>query len=493
MPGSGSDPLARALRELDEVLLEVRGEKFIPSSQVVFIRYSTETKKTTLHTKDNQAHETRRSVDRLERHLPGRFLRVGRFYLVNLDEVHEVSGREGDFRLHFRHNQLDIPVSSKYEKNLRQALGVHTLEHLTPFNPFDKFLRQHELIDFGARELPGLDRTDEAAKEAFRHRWDIKGFSFEQIRRYFKQVSTEKIDTVRLIRNLIWQKYRWIVWGIDEKFRGDIRTLWYQVEAALEHHPELIGQVSAESYYEGLNYLIVQKRIFKYRDIGFIDDRSDYRKIGEKRPAFLLASEKIGHFYRLEEMAEPYGITVVCTKGQVPHITIEYLAEELAAAGVELARVTPEIFMVTDFDWAGKSIGENFAAGLVEDTPIEAVHFHPLVKLEHFTDQEIVRARTPGARFTRQEGRDVPYEETTQEDLAAAKKWFEGVGDPRLLDWRDIGGQKVYTIWKVSVDALPWRKVEAVFHEQIQAVLGAGPPPAEGGHPARPGRRQPSD
>ncbi len=473
MPASESDPIARALRGLDEVLLEVRGEKFIPSSQVVFIRYDTATKTTYVHTKDNQAHPIKRTLNQLGRLLPGWFLRVGGFYLVNLDQVHEISGKEGDIRLHFKHSAIAVPVSRGYELGLKRALDVYTLEHLTPFNPFDKFLRQHELIDFGSREVAAVDRTSEPAKEAFRHRWDIKAFPFEQILRYFKQVTTDRVDTVRLIRNLIWQKYRWIVWGIDEKFSGDIRSLWYQVEAALEHHPELVGQASAESFYAGLNYLIIQSRIFKYRDIGFHDERAKYRQIGTKRPGILLLSEKIGHFYRIEEMAAPYEITFGCTKGEVPHITIEYLADELAAAGVDLVNSTLAIFAVTDFDWAGKSIAENIVEFLKEDAGVRQIEFKQLMRLEYFTDQEIERSRTPLVLYIRKDGMDVPYdEETTQEEVDRAKAWFETVGDPRLFSERVIGDRKVYTIWKLSSDAVPWRKIEAVFHEKMKELLG---------------------
>lgn len=473
MPASESDPIARALRGLDEVLLEARGEKFIPSGQVVFIRYDTATKTVDVHTKDNQVHAIKRSLNQLERLLPGWFLRVGRFYLVNLDQVHEVSGKEKDIRLHFKHSTIVVPVSSDYELGLKRALGVYTLEHLTPFNPFDKFLRQHGLIDFGSREVAAVDRTSEDAKEAFRQRWDIKAFSLEQILHYFKQVTTDQVDTVRLIRNLIWQKYRWIVWGIDEKFSGDIRSLWYQVEAALEHHPELAGQVNAESFYAGLNYLIIQNRIFKYRDIGFHDERSKYRQIGAKRPGILLLSEKIGHFYRIEEMAAPYEITFGCTKGEVPHITIEYLADELAAAGVDLANASLVIFAVTDFDWAGKSIAENIVKFLKSDAGIRQIELHQLMRLEYFTDQEIERGRTPLVLYIRKDGRDVPYdEETTQEEVDRAKAWFETVGDPRLFSERLIGDRKVYTIWKLSSDAVPWRKMAAVFQEKMNALVG---------------------
>lgn len=490
MPGSGSDPIARALRGLDEVLIETRERKFIPSGQVVFARYDAKTKSAYLHTKDNQVHAVARTIGELERGLPGCFLKVGRFYLVNLDEVHEISGKKSDIRLHFKRSPVDVPVSSKYELSLKRALGLYTLEHLTPYNPFDKFLRQHELIDFGSREVAEVDRTSEPAKEAFRLRWDIKAFPFAQILRYFKQVTTDKVDTVRLIRNLIWQKYRWIVWRIDEKFSGDIRTLWYQVEAALGHHPELAGEVNAENYYAGINYLIVQKRIFKYRDIGFHDERARYRHIGKKRPGILLLSEKIGHVYRLEEMAEPYGITYGCTKGEIPHITIEYLADELAAAGVDLANEILVIFVVTDFDWAGKSIAENVVRFLKEDAGVRQIEFHQLMRVEYFSDQEIELGRTPLARFVRKDGQDVPYDpdETTQEELNRAKAWFKTIDDPRFFSEFLIGDRKVYTIWKLSSDIVPWRKMVAVFRERMEALIGGEAMREEIRRPARKSR-----
>ncbi len=149
--------------------------------------------------------------------------------------------------------------------------------------------------------------------------------------------------------------------------------------------------------------------------------------------------------------------------------------------------------MVTDFDWAGKSIGENLVRFLKEDTVVQNVNFHPLMKLEHFTVQEISRARTPGARFTREAGEDVPFGATDQEKLDKAKEWFQDVKDPRLMDSRQIGEQRVYTIWKVSVDALPWRKLTEVFQTEIEVVLGEGDAAGTRGRaagPRRPRRRR---
>ena len=62
---------------------------------------------------------------------------------------------------------------------MKKALGVNSLHHLVPEHPDDKALRLYELIDFGWRELYGLDPSDKPMVEAFKKHWDIKQFTRE--------------------------------------------------------------------------------------------------------------------------------------------------------------------------------------------------------------------------------------------------------------------------------------------------------------------------
>ncbi|MBI2943374.1 MAG: LytTR family transcriptional regulator DNA-binding domain-containing protein [Candidatus Wallbacteria bacterium] len=110
-----------------------------------------------------QAHAIERTLNQLGRLLPVSVFRVGGFCLVNLEQVREILGKEGDIRHHFKHSAIGVPVSRDFELGLRRALSVYTPEHLTPFNSFGMLIRQHELIDFGSREVGAVDRTSDRA------------------------------------------------------------------------------------------------------------------------------------------------------------------------------------------------------------------------------------------------------------------------------------------------------------------------------------------
>jgi hypothetical protein len=141
--------------------------------------------------------------------------------------------------LTLRGTEKRIPVTVTYAGALKKALGTFSLHHLVPEYPDDKRLRLLEITDLGWRELFSLDIKDPKAVEEFKNKWDIKEFSRERMLSYFRQFGINEISKRRVIKNIIYQLFRWIKKGIEPPSDGNIRSMWYRIKTVLAYHPEL--------------------------------------------------------------------------------------------------------------------------------------------------------------------------------------------------------------------------------------------------------------
>ena len=469
-----SKEIEAAWSRLEEVFLATAKGDLVSSREIAFFQYLTSKGKVVFRTRKNQKHEYIESFSSLEDLLSGRFVLSHGYYLVNLDLIHEVSGRAGDYKLHFQGIQRSVPISPAFEKRLKKHLGVSTFEHPVPDNPRARFLRQNGLVEFGVPELKKLDKSDPEAVQAFRKMWDLKRFPYSELERFFKRYSMEGLNIRSLMRNMLWQRFRWIQEGIAKPHRGNIRTLWYEIQAGIEHHPELGDKVHSGSFYEELETMVGRDRLFRYKDIGFFDVRSRYRGMGTKNVPLMLISEKEGNFFDVRDMAQEYGMTYGCTKGQPSLLMMEYLGDELREAGSVTQEDVFHVFLITDFDWAGKSIEVSFIRKLKKLSEVKQVKVHQLIHAKDLMDEELELARTKAVSFTyNQEGQAVPWGNSSGSisGLTKARKWFKKVGDPRLLTKAKIGGKWVHTIWKFSSDAIGWRKKDRLFRKAVEKVL----------------------
>jgi hypothetical protein len=246
------------------------------------------------------------------------------------------------------------------------------------------------------------------------------------------------------------------------------------------HHHELADKVHPTQFYEELETMVGRDRLFRYRDIGFFDVRSRYRGLGTTHARLMLISEKEGNFFDVRDMAEPYFMSYGCTKGQPSLLMMEYFGDELRGAGLNLEEDLCHVFLITDFDWAGKSIEESFIRKLRTLSGAKKVQVHQLIDVKHLTDEQLELARTRGISFTyNQQGEAIPWggakedepSERSHGTLTKARKWFAKVGDPRLLTKVKIAGKWVHTIWKFSSDALGWRMKDRLFRKAVETVL----------------------
>jgi len=171
-------------------------------------------------------------------------LRVHRSFLVAVDRIEgvferypeieepesisrEKGGAADECELTLRGTDARIPVTTTYSQDVKKALGVNSLHHLVPEYPDDKVLRLYELIDFGWRELYGLDPKDTAAVEAFRKLWtsgNSRGKDAELLSAVWRQRNQQTTGH----QEHHYQMFRWIKKGIEPPSDGNIRSLWYK-------------------------------------------------------------------------------------------------------------------------------------------------------------------------------------------------------------------------------------------------------------------------
>ncbi len=427
------------------------------------------------------------NVNELQKQLRGAFLRVQRSYLVNIEKINSISRRypaEPDNKrifdeisfidedellkskikdecvLHLEGIEEPLAVTATYADEVKKILGIKSFHNLIPDNIIDKKFRELELIDFGWRELYKLDLSNDAEIAGFKKKWDIKQFDKKTMLKNFRQVSVNEIDKRHVIKNIIWQLFRWIKKGIEIKTEGNIRSLWYKIKAVLSYHSDVLKPGDVDIFYNVLTEMIEDHKLFKYKDFGFMDVNKPYRGIGKTKPEIILASEKVGHYYFIKRLAEEVGISFICLKGEPAHISLEYFSEELMNSAKTTLKT---IFVISDIDPAGFSIEDNLIRGL-ERNGHKIKSVTSLVTLSTFENDEINFIRYPLVSYEKIDGNLVPVSPATPGNLTKVLSWYKKeLHDDRLISIKNIDGRKIYTIWGIESDAASQMEIRDLF------------------------------
>lgn len=417
--------------------------------------------------------------------LGGYFLRVHRSFLVAVDRVTGVferypegeaapapsrdrGGVEDECELGLRGTDARIPVTGTYARGLKKAMGVSSLDHLVPEHPLDKALRLYELIDFGWRELFGLDPKNAAAVEAFKKKWDIKQFSRDRMLSYFRQFGVNEINTKRVIKNIIYQMFRWIKKGIEPPSDGNIRSLWYRIKAVLAYHSNILGPGDVDTFYNTLQEMVEDQNLFRYKDFGFLDMNEPYRGTGAKLPEVVLASEKLGHYLFIKKLAVEAGVSFICMKGEPAVLSLEYFADDLKRVCGDKP-IT--VLCVSDLDPAGYSIEGNLVGGLQRNGH-QVARVVKLVDPSSFTTEEIGIVRYPVVSFDVKGDQVKPVPPASMSQVTKGRDWFNALKDDRFISEKDKGGGwKTVTIWGIESDAADREAIRRRFLEGLGSGL----------------------
>ena len=465
-------------------------------------------RQTFAHT-SKKKYEIFEGLNQLEQLLSGLFIRTHRDYLINLEAVEgfsrrfkeQVSVPEVDFEdrndlfeadvetlgldchiipeilfsrsshgiyaegtLYLKGFDDGIPITATYSKAVKQAFGMRNFHYLLPEHLEDKKLRLLELIDFGWRELKTLNIKDKKAVAAFRKTWDIKQFDKTKMLHYFRQIANLAIDKRMVFRNLIFQKYKWIQAGIDPKLDGNIRSFWYEVKRTLAHDFDMWKASDIHIFYDSLQTLIEEDKLFKYRDFGFMDMGESYRKLGTKRPEVILMVEKRGLSRFIQKVAGGLGATSISLQGEPSSLSLEYFADELKQV---IGDKSLEIYSVTDLDPAGYSIQRNLVAGL-ERQGLKVAKIFKVVSPAMFPGaDEVEYMGYPVVRYKVIRGKTIPLKPTNMSQITKARAWFKSLNDKRFMTSRKIEEGKLVMIWGIESDGAEKAKIKRIIEAEV--------------------------
>lgn len=210
---------------------------------------------------------------------------------------------------------------------------------------------------------------------------------YQLLQRFSAESSGRPIAT-RIIKNIIWQVFTWIVAGKHPFIRGNLRTFWYmRVKIPLDH-VDLLNEPT--DHYDTMLSMFVrlsrEHHLLKYKDFGFIDENWENRRIGEKNPHIIFFSEKRGYFFHLKEIHAKYDVTVTSLGGQASVLSTEYMVTHI------LKYADPSnpfyTYSIVDYDPTGSLIENNFI-DLLKDLGVKEVKPVRLIHPEHYKKEEI--------------------------------------------------------------------------------------------------------
>jgi len=410
------------------------------------------------------------------------------------------------------------------------APPLEKLERPVPESRYPQTVREEGLVTIGGHAFWSLAMNPEATAEekaAWIQRWTIHNLPLEEALEVFRyagrpsdaQRPRDWINKERAIKNVIWQVYQWLTWGIiDSIKRGDadgdgelpgddeddwwddpnvpqdpdakkpnIRTLWYRYGKGALKNWGIYKPGDDGTFQTEIKTLAREKGLFRYRDFGFKDVLRKRRAIGEERPQLLVFTEKQG----MEELTQLFAHRVkgshLILSGEPPKITMEYLTTALVEALLPrgpLAEQEVHVFGLVDYNAAGSNILESVHDDLVhygrledpEGKGFKAVHAHNLLYADDMTDEEILSHRTAQVHF-REEWRYVGGKRTKVRHFEAGnpsrftfvEKWFnEKVKDPRFHEKTVYAGGLIEEVYfGLEVDDHP----EDFLKERFKTIV----------------------
>ena len=153
--------------------------------------------------------------------------------------------------------------------------------------------------------------------------------SADELKNNFKYQSTNKFNIREFMANMIWEYYNLLQAGKRDPIEGNIKIFWYYLKPTLSKSVTINSMSHYGIMIDTFRDLIVNHRLFKYKDFGFISDSEGNYILGTHHPNIILVGEKAGHLKKLKRLQDEYGITIAVL-GVMPSIlSTEYLVDEL--------------------------------------------------------------------------------------------------------------------------------------------------------------------
>lgn len=412
------------------------------------------------------------------------FQKSHKSYLVNTQKIRSVDKTpRGHYALRMLGLDDDpkhlVPLTRYFAPTMAELLGLNHLDHLEPFNRTAEKLRSWGLKSLGADEVKKYKLDEPKQRERFRRRYGIHNFNRDRLIRTFpEKTNPRQIDKARVIRNILYQVYQWLKWGVINRFDGSMRRIWYKYVGSTmkKLYPDKKDFSSEESdVYDYFNDF-VELGIFTYKEFGFLDRYEFYRGIGERHPELMVFMEKTTVFGFPRRLARQYSTSFLVTSGQVPWLTSEYMSEDLNK--VLPSKDTPmKVFTLTDLNPGGYSIGLNLKKRFAFHG-FKNIEIIPVIVSSIYDDELVKKNRQPLISWKEyQKGSKIIREPVSSRDkklFPLYYAWFygdedwKGVNDPRLIHRRKYKNYERVTLFGMELDALELSDIEEHFHKLIR-------------------------
>ena len=246
------------------------------------------------------------------------------------------------------------------------------------------------------------------------------------------------------MKNIIWQLRTRIIEGKQPQTEGLLRSFWYiYIKSPLARCDSLSSDVDQYPQMIKMFVRLIQYcDLMRYKDIGFLDDNKNDRKIGINNHIILFA-EKAGHFPLLERIAQDTEVTILSLGGQPSLLSAEYFVDEIKAQGINI-RKSFYTFSLVDYDTSGWIIKDAFLNDL-RFFGLKHIQNKDLILPEIFTQEEIELNKLP-----------LP---TPPEMEAKNKKWLKESGG--------INGK----LYGLEADAAPYSRIAELFTSEIKDLI----------------------
>ena len=252
------------------------------------------------------------------------------------------------------------------------------------------------------------------------------------------------VNVNKLMKNIIYQQRTRIVEKEQPPIEGLLRSFWYvYIKPALARAASLSSDVDQYPQMIKMFVRVIQFcDLMRYKDMGFLDDNKNDRRIGINNHVILFA-EKAGHFPLLERIAQDTEVTILSLGGQPSLLSAEYFVDEMKAQGIDI-RKSFYTFSLVDYDTSGWIIKDAFLNDL-GFFGLKHIQNKDLILPEIFTQEEIELNKFPLRSSPEMEAKN--------------KKWLKETGG--------INGE----LYGLEADAAPAERIEKLFTTQIKDLI----------------------
>jgi hypothetical protein len=257
--------------------------------------------------------------------------------------------------------------------------------------------------------------------------------------------------------NIIWEYYNLLQIGKREPIEGNIRTFWYYLKPTLSK----VVSIDSVSHYgtmiDTFKTLIVNHKLFKYKDFGFIPDSEGNYILGNHYPNIILVGEKTGHLKKLKRIQEEFGITIAVLGGMPSILSTEYLVDELEKV-FNTKEKPVHLITLVDFNPSSSIIAATFFNQLKNQDVKNIVSVSHLLTPYSFTKEELPHVTD-----------QIPT--TSPADKTKLKKWMLNGGG---VDFGD--GIKQPLGIETEALILDFEKLKGLFKTSFDKIINGNQP-----------------